>query len=42
MLSQVRFLIDKKGLNDLIKYVTPAQFGGLKSEEYLRINPQVG
>ena len=40
VLLQVRIIIYKKGLEDVISIKTPAAFGGLKSPEYLALNPQ--
>lgn len=36
---QGRFVIYEKGLEDEVDIVSPMDLGGLKSEEYLRINP---
>ena len=37
---QCRIIIYKKGLEDCIGIVSPAALGGLKSEEYMALNPQ--
>jgi glutathione S-transferase len=37
---QVRFVLYKKGLQSEYDIAAPTAFGGLKSEEYLAINPQ--
>lgn len=38
--ARVRFLIHKKGLDDVIDITSPATIGGLKCPEYLELNPQ--
>ena len=38
--ARVRFLIYKLGLEDEVKVVSPMELGGLRSEEYLALNPQ--
>lgn len=37
---QVRFAIYKKGLESIIDIKSPLELGGLKSPEYLALNPQ--
>ncbi|KAG5174946.1 glutathione s-transferase [Tribonema minus] len=38
--ARVRYIIYEKGLEQEVDIVPPSEFGGLKSEEYLKINPQ--
>ena len=37
---QCRIILYKKGIEDRIDILSPATFGGLKSEAYLALNPQ--
>ena len=34
-----RFVIYEKGIEDQIEIVSPAEVGGLKSEQFLKMNP---
>lgn len=38
--ARVRYVIRRKGLEGEVDIVSPQTLGGLKSPEYLRINPQ--
>ena len=38
--ARVRFLIYKRGLEDLVSIKSPGELGGLRSEQYLSLSPQ--
>ena len=38
--ARVRLLLYKRGLEDAVKIVSPQEIGGLRSSEYLALNPQ--
>jgi len=38
--ARVRLIVYWKGLESTIRFVSPAEMGGLKSDEYLALNPQ--
>lgn len=38
--ARCRVILYKKGLEDKVKLVSPMEIGGLRSEEYLKLNPQ--
>mmetsp|Transcript_11645 Transcript_11645/g.33915 ORF Transcript_11645/g.33915 Transcript_11645/m.33915 type:complete len:118 (+) Transcript_11645:37-390(+) len=40
--ARCRMIVYKKGIEDRVTIRPPGDLGGLKSEEYLKINPQVG
>ena len=40
--ARARLVIYWKGLEDQFAITNPSEIGGIKSEEYLKLNPQVG